>query len=200
MADNTQQPFYQRWGFILFVLFLGIVVIANVVNKTEKEETVKVDVTDSPFYKKMEKQELTEKMAQSDKSPEVIAAEIIMKNFGTTNIEKVNAVLSSRFESGVVETIALKVNFESPESLKRSILFSTVDFMKAMKSLDEVTQATLIVQAPLTDRYGNVKNDDVMVVLMSRETLNKINFNNFNAKNLLAVADSYWEHPALSAE
>ncbi|SDM90347.1 hypothetical protein SAMN05518871_102524 [Psychrobacillus sp. OK028] len=200
MADNTQQPFYQRWSFILFVLFLGIAVIANVVNQTEKEEPVKVEVTDSPFYKKMEKQELNEKMAQSDKSPEVIAAEIIMKNFGTTNIEKENAVLSSRFESGVVETIALEVNFESADSLKLSILNSTVKFMKAMKSLDEVNQATLIVQAPLTDRYGNVKNDDVIVVLISRETLNKINFNNFNAKNLPAVADSYWEHPALSAE
>lgn len=200
MADTTQQPFYQRWWFILLILFLGIVIIENIVGHTETAETAKADVTDSPFYKKMEKEELIEKIAQSDNTPEVIAAEIIMKNFGTTYDEKENAVLSSRFESGVVETIALEENFKSAESLKRSILYSTVIFMKAMKSQDEVTQATLIVQAPLTDRYGNVEIGDVMVVLMSRETLNKINFNNFNAKNLSAVSDSYWEHPALSAE
>ena len=51
-----------------------------------------------------------------------------------------------------------------------------------------------------TDRYGNVENGDVIVVIFSKETLNKINFHHFNAKNLSAVADSYWEHPAFSVE
>ena len=200
MADHTQQPFYQRWGFILCLLFLGIVIFVNIFDHTEKAETANVDVTNTPFYKKMAKEELKEKMAQSNKTPEVIAAEIIMNNFGTTNIEKENAVLSSRFESGVVETIALEEKFASAESLKRSMLYTTVEFMKAMNAQDEVTQATLIVQAPLTDRFGNVEIGDVMVVIMSRETLNKINFKNFHAENLPAVADSYWEHPALSAK
>lgn len=200
MADHTQQPFYQRWGFIFFLLFLGIVIFVIIVQHTEKAETNIVDASNSPFYKKMAKEELKEKMAQSNKTPEVVAAEIIMNNFGTTNIEKENAVLSSRFESGVVETIALEEKFASAESLKRSMFYTTVEFMKAMKSQEDVTQATLIVQAPLTDRFGNVEIDDVMVVLMSRETLNKINFNNFHTANLPAVADSYWEHPALSAK
>lgn len=200
MADKTQQPIYQRWGFILFILFLGIGIIGYFVIPTEKTETDNMEVTYSLFYKKMAKEELEEKMTQSDKSPEVIAAEIIIKNFGTTNKEKENAVVSSRFESGVLETIALEEKIKSAKSIKRSFLYSTVEFMKVMKLQDEVTQATLIVQAPLTDRYGNVENGDVMIVLMSRETLNKINFNNFNVENVTAVADSYWEHPALSVE
>ncbi|WP_277586630.1 hypothetical protein [Psychrobacillus antarcticus] len=200
MADHTQQPFYQRWGFLLCLLFIGIVILINIIDHTGKPETNIVNASNSPFYKKMAKEELKEKMAQSNKTPEVIAAEIIMTNFGTTNIEKENAVLSSRFESGVVETIALEEKFASAESLKRSMLNNTVEFMKAMKSQEEVTQATLIVQAPLTDRYGNVEIDDVMVVLMSRETLIKINFNNFHPENLSAVADSYWEHPALTTK
>ncbi|WP_391115951.1 hypothetical protein [Psychrobacillus sp. L3] len=200
MADKTKQHFYQRWWFILIVLILGIGIFENIVNSLEKADTNKVEVTDSPFYKKMAREELKEKMAQKHKTPEVVAAEIIMKNFGTTNVEKERAVLSSRFESGVVEAIALEEKVKSAKTSKRSFLYNTVEFMKAMKSQEEVTQATLIVQAPLTDRYGNVGNGDVMIVLMSRETLNKINFNNFNAENLSAVADSYWEHPALSAE
>jgi len=200
LADKTQQPIYQRWGFILFILFLGIGIIGYFVIPTEKTETDNMEVTYSPFYKKMAKEELEEKMTQSDKSPEVIAAEIIIKNFGTTNKEKENAVVSSRFESGVLETVALEEKIKSAKSIKRSFLYSTVEFMKVMKLQDEVTQATLIVQAPLTDRYGNVENGDVMIVLMSRETLNKINFNNFNVENLSVVADSYWEHPTLSTE
>lgn len=195
-----QKPIYQRWWFILLILFLGIGIFENVLDHTEKDVIDTVEAADSPFYKKMEKEELKEKMTQSHKTPEVIAAEIVMKNFGTTNLEKENAVLSSRFENGVVETIALEEKFKSAKSLKHSLLYYTVDFFKALKSQDEVTQATLIVQAPLTDPYGNVEIGDVMIVLMSKETLNKINFNNFNAENLSVVADDYWEHPALAAE
>ena len=200
MADKTQQPMYQRWGFILFILFFGIGIIGYFVIHTERTETDNTEVTYSPFYKKMAKEELEEKMTQNHKSPEVIAAELIMKHFGTTSEEKEKAVVSSRFESTVVETIALEENVQSAQSLKRSSLYNIVEFMKAMKVLDEVSQATLIIQAPLTDRFGNVENGDVIVVLMSKETLNKINFNNFNAENVTAVADSYWEHPALSVE
>lgn len=200
MIDETQKPIYQRWWFILFLVFLGIGIILYSVIHTEKTETDSIDVADTIFYKKMEKEELKEKMTQSHMNPEVIAAEIIMKNFGTTYIEKENAVVSSRFESGILETIALEERIISTKTTRHSFLYNTVEFMKVMKSQEEVTQATLIVQAPLTDRYGNVENGDVMIVLMSRETLNKINFNNFKADNLSAVADSYWEHPALSAE
>lgn len=200
MIDETQKPIYQRWWFILFLVFLGIGIILYSVIHTEKTETDSIDVADIIFYKKMEKEELKEKMMQSHMNPEVIAAEIIMKNFGTTYIEKENAVVSSRFESGILETIALEERIISTKTTRHSLLYNTVEFMKVMKSQEEVTQATLIVQAPLTDRYGNVENGDVMIVLMSRETLNKINFNNFKADNLSAVADSYWEHPALSAE
>lgn len=199
MPDKPQQPFYQHWVFILLVLFLGIAFVVFIVNQQENSQTVQAAVPASPFYKKLEKEELKEKMAQSNKTPEVAAAINIIKNFGTTNIEKENAVLSSRFESGVVETITLVENFKSTESLQRSLLYKVSDFMKAMKSEEEVTQATLIVQAPLSDRYGNVKNGDIMVVILSKETLNKINFNHFNAINLPFVADSFWEHPALSA-
>lgn len=200
MIDETQKPIYQRWWFILFLVFLGIGIILYSVIHTEKTETDSIDAADIIFYKKMEKEELKEKMMQSHMNPEVIAAEIIMKNFGTTYIEKENAVVSSRFESGILETIALEERIISTKTTRHSFLYNTVEFMKVMKSQEEVTQATLIVQAPLTDRYGNVENGDVMIVLMSRETLNKINFNNFKADNLSAVADSYWEHPALSAE
>lgn len=200
MIDETQKPIYQRWWFILFLVFLGIGIILYSVIHTEKTETDSIDVADTIFYKKMEKEELKEKMMQNHKNPEVIAAEIIMKNFGTTYIEKENAVVSSRFESGILETIALEERIISTKTIRHSFLYNTVEFMKVMKSQEEVTQATLIVQAPLTDRYGNVENGDVMIVLISRKTLNKINFNNFKAENLSAVADSYWEHPALSAE
>ncbi|WP_144513911.1 hypothetical protein [Bacillus sp. FJAT-22090] len=200
MADNTKHHFYQRWWFLVIILILGIGIVENIIKQVEKLETDRMEVTYSPFYKKLEKEELMEKMAQKNKTPEVIAAELIMKNFGVTNLEKEKAVLSSRFESGVVEAIALEENIKSTSSAKQFFLSRTVEFMKAMKSHKEVSQATLIIQAPLSDRYGHVENGDVMIAFMSRETLDKINFKNFHAENLSSVADSYWEHPALSIE
>lgn len=195
-----QKPFYQRWLFIFLILVLVIGIIENIVDSGEKAKTTEVEAATSPFYKKMAREELKEKMAENHLSPEVIAAKIIMENFGSTAIEKERALVSSKFESGVVEGIALEENVFSAESLKQSSLQSTVDFMKAMKAEEDVTQATLIVQAPLADPYGNVEIGDVMIIIMSRETLNKINFNKFQPKHLSFVADSYWEHPVLSKE
>lgn len=120
MIDETQKPIYQRWWFILFIVFLGIGIILYSVIHTEITEIVSIDVADTMFYKKMEKEELKEKMMQNHKNPEVIAAEIIMKNFGTTYIEKENAVVSSRFESGILETIALEERIISAQSTKHS--------------------------------------------------------------------------------
>lgn len=200
MANKTKQHFYQRWWFILIIIILGIGIYDNIANQLEKGETKRFEATELPFYKKMEKEEFKEKLAQINKTPEVIAAELIMNNFGTTNLEKEKAVLSSRFESGVVETIALEEKVQSTSSAKYTLLNKTVEFMKSMKLQKEVAQVTLIIQAPLSDRYGNVENGDVMITLLSRETLDKINFKNFNAENLSAIADSYWEHPALTAK
>lgn len=182
------------------IIVLGIGIVENIVDSGEKAETEVVEAATSPFYEKMAKEELKEKMAENQMTPEVIAAKTIMENFGSTAMEKERALVSSKFENGVVEGIALEENVLSAESLKHSSLYSTVDFMKAMKAQEDVTQATLIVQAPLADPYGNVENGDVLIVIMSRETLNKINFNNFQPKHLSFVADSYWEHPVLSNE
>lgn len=48
------------------------------------------------------------------------------------------------------------------------------------------------------DQYGNEKKDNVMKITLNRETLDKINYDNFLHNNLPKVANQYWEHPALS--
>ena len=69
--------------------------------------------------------------------------------------------------------------------------------MESMKSQPNVAETTLAVQVPLTDQYGNTKNGEVLRVTLSREALDKINFEGFSVNNLSAIAGDYWEHPAL---
>lgn len=192
MEDNLKTPIYKRWWVILIAVYFGIGVIGTVL--TNGSEAAELNTTAS-VVKQVTKEHINEHYKTP---PDVVAAELIEKKFGSNNNE--NAVISAKFESGVIEVIALEENFLSAETAKRTFLENTVAFMEAMKAQTDVTQATLIVQAPLSDRYGNVENGDVMIVIMSRETLEKIHFENFQVNNLSSVADSYWEHPALSAK
>ena len=192
MMENLtkpKKPIYKKWWFITIMVFLVLSVIGALTDDGETEN-VKEEVV--PVVKKEEPKVI--------KTPESVSADFIRKNFGTNKDEKKKAVISTKFENGVVEATALEVTFWSPKSAKRSFLDNTKDYMEQMKKFDDVQTATLIVHVPLTDQYGNEKNGEVLRVTMNRETLDKINFENFNIENIEQVADEYKEHPALSEE
>lgn len=54
------------------------------------------------------------------------------------------------------------------------------------KRIDEVW---LTITFPMLDQYGNLSDDEVMRTWMSRETMDKVNWKNFNYLNLLDVVD-----------
>lgn len=196
ILEKSKKPFYKKWWFITLAVFFVLSAIGAAFDNGEsgiaEEETQTVS-------KPVTKEEKKEKMKEV-KTPDVIATEFIKKEFGTNKDEKKRAVISTTFENGIVEGVALQETYWSPKTAKQSFITNSVKFMEKMKSLKEVTQATLVIQTPLTDQYGNVKNGEVMRVTMNRETLDKINFENFDAENLSSVADNYYEHQALSAE
>ncbi len=64
--------------------------------------------------------------------------------------------------------------------------------------LEEITRVDLKWQLPLVDAYGNEELGVVMEILLTRDTVERINWDNFLFENLPEVADIYQEHPALS--
>lgn len=185
---ETKKPFYKKWWVIAIAVFFVLSAISAL--SDEETEAVKEVKTVVPVEKKEE--------VKAVKTPDVVAADFIKKNFGTNKEEKKKAVVSTSFNNGIVEGVALEVTYWSPETAKKDFLNNAKDYMEKMKSLKEVTQATLVIQVPLTDQYGNTENDEVMRVMMNRETLDKINFENFSVDDLASIADDYYEHAALS--
>lgn len=185
---ETKKPFYKKWWVITIAVFFTISIIAALTDDGTTEA-----IEEKEVVKEVKKEEV-----EVNKTPDVIASEFIKKNFGTNKDEKKKAVISTNFDNGIVEGVALEVTYWSPASAKKDFLKNTKEYMEKMKSLKEITRATLSIQVPLTDKYGNVKNGEVMRVMMNRETLDKINFENFNADDLETVADAYYEHKALS--
>ncbi|MFJ8064082.1 hypothetical protein ACIQYS_05590 [Psychrobacillus sp. NPDC096426] len=194
MAENSKDPFYQQWWFIILIIVLAVGIIENVFDDSTQARMERADAITSAFQEEAVKEEIVE----NKPTPDVIAAQLIKKRFGSTKEEKENTIVSAEYENGVVEVIISANKISTAKTLKHASLTTAFDYLKSMKSHPNVTQATYIVQAPLTDPFGNVKTGDVMIVLMSRETLEKINFQHFKAGNIHTVADSYWEHPALT--
>lgn len=50
---------------------------------------------------------------------------------------------------------------------------------------------------PLVDAYGNSKEDTVLKIMLTKETLDKINFEQFDKDNFSVIADEFYQHPAL---
>lgn len=194
MAENSKDPFYQQWWFIILIIILAIGIIENVFDDSDHARLERADAITSAF----QEEAVNERTVENKSAPDEIAANLIKKRFGSTKEERENKRVSAEYESGVVEVIIKATKVSTAKTLKRTSLNTAFDYMKSMKDHPNVTQATYIVQAPLTDPFGNVETEDVIIILMSRETLDKINFQHFKTSNFNTVADSYWEHPTLT--
>lgn len=60
---------------------------------------------------------------------------------------------------------------------------------------DRIEEAWLTITFPMQDTYGNTEEEEVMVTYMSRETMDKINWDNFDYRMLLDVADGKRIYP-----
>ncbi|PGY29563.1 hypothetical protein COE09_32680 [Bacillus thuringiensis] len=75
---------------------------------------------------------------------------------------------------------------------------NTTNILKKLTKEKEIQKIIFVWKAELTDTYGNKKTDPVMKMNIDRENLDKINFDNFDYKNIPNVVKDYWEHPAFN--
>ncbi|AMQ06523.1 MULTISPECIES: hypothetical protein [Sporosarcina] len=74
-----------------------------------------------------------------------------------------------------------------------------MDSLKILKPISEMKEVDGVIihwLYPLVDQYGNEKDGEVMVFNIERETLDKINWDNFLTDNFPKVVNDYFEHPA----
>lgn len=83
---------------------------------------------------------------------------------------------------------------------RRGILIDTIDLVKELASIVNQDVTGIVVEPHLTlvDQYGKESLSKVAMITISRETWEKINWDNFLTDNLPDIADTYWQHPAMN--
>ena len=71
----------------------------------------------------------------------------------------------------------------------------TSDMLKDVAKEKDISEVVFFWKFELEDAYGNKSNDNVMKITYNRETLDKINFDNFSFNNIPTTATQYWQHP-----
>jgi uncharacterized membrane protein len=80
---------------------------------------------------------------------------------------------------------------------RKGILKQSTEVFEPLFSTDGVTEVVLMWHLTLVDAYGNEKDDTVVKVTLSKETADKINWDNFDYNNYTTIADDYWHHAAV---
>lgn len=74
------------------------------------------------------------------------------------------------------------------------------DILKALQPCENISEIVITFSLPLIDAYGNPFEDTVMVITVSKATLDKINFDRFLWEDLPDIADDYFQHRVLNEE
>ena len=82
--------------------------------------------------------------------------------------------------------------------IRTSILTKSSDLLKGLQPRTDISQVCILWSFPLVDSYGNTSNQVVMKILVLKESLDKINFENFDWNNFPTISEDYYEHSALN--
>lgn len=155
--------------------------------------------------KEAEKQRKQQEKEQKSQEKEKINKENKEKKFNAS-IEK---IVKKTIGIDDVESIEVNKNFDLPDPNNKVIVLNlknandkvltwngTTNILKKLSKEKEIQKVIFVWNAELTDTYGNKKSDPVMKMNIDRESLDKINFKNFDHNNIPNVVKDYWEHPA----
>ncbi len=201
--SKLKKPFYKRWWFIGLVVLtiIGAIVSAGEDTTTEQPQ----ESTSSAVEEKQDttepKQEESVQIKREDISLDQYLEHIVKEVIGEeTNMDKPVFVSISNGDEGIKD-ITLNPNDNLTNNMMvGGMLSDASDYYKAIKDDEEVKKlkgVSLIYQMTLVDKLGNESINPVLILTVSPETMNKINWDNFITDNLPDVADTYYLHPAL---
>lgn len=167
------------------------------IKKAQDEDKAKADKE----KKKQEKEVAAQPVEKKEESLEDKVKKLASNEFGKEKVEsvKVNDNLGTEDTNDkiVLITAEAKENV-SANFTKKGMWIATISILKDLKDEKNISEISFFYKYPLVDQYGNEKKDNVMKITLNRETLDKINYDNFIHNNLPKIVNQYWEHPALS--
>lgn len=86
--------------------------------------------------------------------------------------------------AGVETNLTAKMTYKSAR-------LGAVEIYKMLSKLDDYATATIIMSAPGTDAYGNDIDMEALKVTWTKETIDKVNYDQFDFNSLGEVAEFY---------
>lgn len=96
-------------------------------------------------------------------------------------------------DNGVVNLYMIASDYASKDSLT----YHTVNIMEKVKGRDDYSKLGIRYKMNLYDKKGNAESNLIMVVDISKDTVDSINYENFITSNLPDLADGFFVHPVL---
>ena len=114
------------------------------------------------------------------------------------NLEKINYVEMVGDSQPVVFILKMNDNLSKNFMLKGAYL-NAKDIIKSVYAVagDKITSYQFVFNFPLVDMYGNEEDGKVLSFDMSKETVEKINWDNITTDNLIALSENVFMHPDL---
>lgn len=124
---------------------------------------------------------------------------IAEKVSGTESSHGLPRVESASYNDVNGNTVTFKMNGDNMTKnlTKVGILKDSTEIMENMKVAGYEGNVIFVWFLPLENQYGEVDNIKSLAFTISKETFNRIDFNNFLYDNIPDVAEEYFEHDVL---
>lgn len=181
MIRNKKKEVKTKTGRNILIASIVIYIIALAIPNGDNEQTAS---NEEEADNKEETEEVEEETDESNIEGKLI------DEVGEENVREVGEV-----DSGINIVLDLKDNFTS-NMMRDGANMEMVDVLQIVDD-GEVENVFINYYTTLVDEYGNEEEESVITATFTRETMDKINYENISYSNIPNVADDYWMHPAL---
>lgn len=186
-ASNKQQaPKLSPKGCLTFIIiFIVIIAIITMCSSEDNTNAVIEDYSTYPAIKTTvkdaDKNSLAYRLANLDGIPEGALRKIEIHNNNSTDDPDDRNIMIDIYTT----------------NSKDAMLLTTSNILKKFPKDIKLGKITIAWLAELVDQYGKKETETVLFATFYPETLEKIDWDNFNFPNIANVADKYWDHAAI---
>lgn len=139
--------------------------------------------------------------SKDPETPEEHAEKIVNEIFGEENIfyedeSSINEINYDEEDKHLSVSVFSSSNV-SNEHIKDNALYNMADTLEALDEVGSITSVDFEILYPLQDEYGEQTDRPITTAVFTKETLDKIVWENFVGTRIPDAADEYWYHPTL---
>jgi hypothetical protein len=156
----------------------------------------------SNSLKKQISESLVEKLSQYGFSTMTIEAAVDFA-IDSANATKDSVMITGNAETDAETDVIVSIYLKGSDNLtmnmiRGGMLMKSNDILKLLQARPEISRIMILWTFPLTDTFGNTKEEPVLKIQLERDTFQRINFDSFDRNNYANIANDYFEHTALT--